>query len=171
MLLLLLKDDKITIERNGNGEDITVKIKSKSVKIEGELELNNGVAINNFVSELNNELQNGDEVTVPTSQAVKNYIEELLRKPDKLIEEDLGDGVKLEMVLIPAGTFLMGSPETEPGSNDRERPQHFVSVPAFYMSKFQVTQAQWKAIASLEGLKVEHDLEPDPSRFKMDSIE
>jgi formylglycine-generating enzyme required for sulfatase activity/tRNA A-37 threonylcarbamoyl transferase component Bud32 len=60
--------------------------------------------------------------------------------------EDLGGGVKLEMVEIPAGTFMMGSPESEAESKDNERPQHEVSVAGFYMGKYQVTQLQWSAI-------------------------
>jgi len=60
--------------------------------------------------------------------------------------EDLGNGVILEMVYIPGGTFLMGSPETEEGSSNDERPQHTVMVTPFFMSKFPVTQAQWEAV-------------------------
>lgn len=54
------------------------------------------------------------------------------------------NGVPLEMVLIPRGTFLMGSPEGE-GYNS-EHPQHQVTVPAFYLGKYEVTQAQWQAL-------------------------
>jgi formylglycine-generating enzyme required for sulfatase activity/tRNA A-37 threonylcarbamoyl transferase component Bud32 len=60
--------------------------------------------------------------------------------------QNLGGGVKLQMVSIPAGTFLMGAPELEEGSSDYQRPQHRVSVPAFYMGKYPVTQAQYAAV-------------------------
>ncbi|ALF55774.1 sulfatase-modifying factor protein [Nostoc piscinale CENA21] len=78
--------------------------------------------------------------------------------------EDLGNGVVLEMVSIPGGKFLMGSPESEEGRYDSESPQHNVTVPPFFMGKFPVTQRQWQAVAALD--KVNIDLNPDPSRFK-----
>ena len=76
------------------------------------------------------------------------------------------DGIPLEMVLIPDGTFTMGAPEKEEGSDSRERPQHNVTISAFLMGRYPITQAQWKAIASLTDLKVNEDLDPDPSYFK-----
>jgi formylglycine-generating enzyme required for sulfatase activity/tRNA A-37 threonylcarbamoyl transferase component Bud32 len=60
--------------------------------------------------------------------------------------EDLGNGVKLEMVEIPAGTFYMGSPENEEGRDDSESPQHQVTVPSFFVGKYPLTQAQYQAI-------------------------
>jgi formylglycine-generating enzyme required for sulfatase activity/uncharacterized caspase-like protein len=78
--------------------------------------------------------------------------------------EDLGNGVALDMVSIPGGKFLMGSPESEEGRYDSESPQHTVTVPPFFMGKFPVTQAQWKAVAGFDKVKI--DLEPDPSNFK-----
>jgi formylglycine-generating enzyme required for sulfatase activity len=60
--------------------------------------------------------------------------------------QNLGGGVKLQMVSIPAGTFLMGAPELEEGSSDYQRPQHRASVSAFYMGKYPVTQAQYEAV-------------------------
>ncbi|MGK7918182.1 MAG: SUMF1/EgtB/PvdO family nonheme iron enzyme [Prochloraceae cyanobacterium] len=87
--------------------------------------------------------------------------------------EDLGNGIALEMVAIPGGTFIMGSPRlllvsSEKGSYDDERPQHKVTVPPFFMSKFPVTQAQWRAVANLP--KVDRNLKPDPSYFKGDRL-
>ncbi len=82
--------------------------------------------------------------------------------------EDLGSGVILEMVSIPGGTFLMGSPNTEEERSDSEGPQHYVTVPPFYMGKFTVTQAQWKAVAALP--QVNLTLNPDPSRFKGNNL-
>ncbi|AOW98270.1 hypothetical protein BJP34_01395 [Moorena producens PAL-8-15-08-1] len=78
--------------------------------------------------------------------------------------EDLGNGVDLAMVSIPEGSFSMGSPETEKDSFDKERPQHLVSIQPFFLGKYQVTQAQWRAVAKLP--KVKRDLDPDPSEFK-----
>lgn len=54
------------------------------------------------------------------------------------------NGVELEMVLVPGGTFKMGSPKDIGG--DSERPQHDVIVPSFYIGKYQITQAQWQAV-------------------------
>ncbi|OLP15443.1 hypothetical protein BST81_26285 [Leptolyngbya sp. 'hensonii'] len=78
--------------------------------------------------------------------------------------EDLGQGVVLDMVLIPGGSFLMGSPEDEPERNQAEGPQHPVTVPTFFMGRTPVTQAQWKVVAALRPAK--RDLDPDPSEFK-----
>lgn len=58
--------------------------------------------------------------------------------------EDLGNGVILEMVSIPGGTFMMGSPNNQGKAN--ERPQHQVTVPGFFMGKYEITQAQYQAI-------------------------
>jgi formylglycine-generating enzyme required for sulfatase activity len=69
--------------------------------------------------------------------------------------ENLGNGVTLEMVKIPGGRFLMGSPETEAQRSDNESPQHYVDVPEFWMGKYVVTQEQWQVIMGNE-----------PSRFK-----
>jgi len=52
----------------------------------------------------------------------------------------------IEMVSIPAGTFTMGSPSTESGSYDRERPQHSVTLSSFKMGKYEVTQEQYEAV-------------------------
>ena len=48
-----------------------------------------------------------------------------------------------EMVGIPAGKFLMGSPKNELGRFDSEGPQHVVSIKAFALGKFDITTAQF----------------------------
>ena len=75
--------------------------------------------------------------------------------------EDLGNGVILEMVAIPGGTFKMGSPENEKGRSQHESPQHQVTVPPFFMGKYPVTQQQWRVVAALPKVKI--DLKSDPS--------
>ncbi len=59
--------------------------------------------------------------------------------------EDLGDGVKLEMIAVSGGRFQMGSPSNESGRNDDEM-QHWVRVSDFWIGRYEVTQAQWKAV-------------------------
>jgi eukaryotic-like serine/threonine-protein kinase len=60
--------------------------------------------------------------------------------------EDLGNGIDLDMVAIPAGEFVMGSPSDELERGDSEGPQHTVTVPAFFMGRFAVTQAQYQRL-------------------------
>ena len=89
------------------------------------------------------------------------------RKTGKYYIEDLGNGIQLEMIMIPGGTFMMGSPETEEGSTDDERPQHPVTIKGFCLGKYQVTQAQWKAVAAFP--QVNRELKPNPSYFTGDN--
>ncbi|MEH2124725.1 MAG: SUMF1/EgtB/PvdO family nonheme iron enzyme [Nostoc sp.] len=64
----------------------------------------------------------------------------------KYFIEDLGNGINLEMVQIPGGTFMMGSPEKEAGRDKDESPQHQIKVPGFFMGKYEITQAQYQTI-------------------------
>ncbi|MCT7981054.1 bifunctional serine/threonine-protein kinase/formylglycine-generating enzyme family protein [Laspinema olomoucense] len=73
-------------------------------------------------------------------------------------------GLNLEMVVIPAGAFLMGSPENEAERDSDESPQHRVTLPEFLMSRTAITQAQWRIVAQLP--QVMRSLEPDPAHFK-----
>jgi formylglycine-generating enzyme required for sulfatase activity len=88
------------------------------------------------------------------------------RRQAQYFIEDLGDATKLEMVIIPGGSFSMGSLAEELGHNNDESPQHLVTVQSFAMSKYPITQSQWRAIAALPQLR--HALDPDPSDFKGD---
>jgi formylglycine-generating enzyme required for sulfatase activity len=67
--------------------------------------------------------------------------------PPKDLTLDLGGGVKLELVLIPAGEFLMGSPNSDKDAEDNEKPQHRVRITKpFYLGKYPVTLEQWIAV-------------------------
>ncbi|NEP57472.1 MAG: SUMF1/EgtB/PvdO family nonheme iron enzyme [Symploca sp. SIO2G7] len=101
-----------------------------------------------------------DVVTVNT----KGQEMERIRRKARYFIEDLGQGVSLEMVVIPAGSCQMGSPDTEKDRYDSESPWHRLTVAPFCMSKYQVTQAQWQAVAALP--QVNQELNPNPSQFK-----
>ncbi len=60
--------------------------------------------------------------------------------------EQIAEDLMLEMVYVPSGDFVMGAPEKEEGSYADERPQHLVTVPAFLMGKYPITQAQYEAV-------------------------
>jgi formylglycine-generating enzyme required for sulfatase activity len=81
---------------------------------------------------------------------------------------DLGQGVTLDMVLIPGGIFLRGSPEQELGRAMEEGPQQEVIIPVFWMGKYPITQAQWKAVAAMG--KIAQDLNPNPSYQQGDHL-
>ncbi len=55
-----------------------------------------------------------------------------------------GGTAQIEMIRIPGGTFQMGS--TSQWAYSDEQPVHTVTVSAFYMSKYEVTQAQYQAV-------------------------
>ena len=88
------------------------------------------------------------------------------RETVRFFVEVLGENLDLQMAQIPAGKFLMGSPEAELERRSSEGPQHEVSVALFYMGVYPVTQAQWRFVAGLT--QVERELAPDPARFKGD---
>lgn len=87
-------------------------------------------------------------------------------------------GVGLDMIAIPGGRFMMGSPKAEAGKNwyqvwdqtldglDIEGPQHLVNIPDFWMGQYLVTQSQWRTVAALP--VVDRELDPNPADFKGD---
>jgi formylglycine-generating enzyme required for sulfatase activity len=81
--------------------------------------------------------------------------------------EPLGNCLSLKMVVIPGGNFMMGSPENELERFDDEGPRHEVRLGKFLMSKYPVTQSQWRFVARLD--PVEREIETEPSKFKGDT--
>ncbi|MEM7455459.1 MAG: formylglycine-generating enzyme family protein [Planctomycetota bacterium] len=61
-----------------------------------------------------------------------------------------GTDVTFEMVPVPSGTFMMGSPETEEGRNEDEGPQRSVAVEPFWIGKHEVTWACYKTYMKLD---------------------
>ncbi|GCA92694.1 SUMF1/EgtB/PvdO family nonheme iron enzyme [Microcystis aeruginosa] len=98
-------------------------------------------------------------------------------KQSQYFSEDLGNGITLEMLAIPGGTFLMGTEDEEIErlvkkfgweGYRKEKPQHRVTVSSFYMGRYPITQSQWQAIAATA--KIDIDLETNPSNFKGDEL-
>jgi formylglycine-generating enzyme required for sulfatase activity len=71
----------------------------------------------------------------------------------------LAEGVEMAFRFVPPGTFLMGSPPTEPERDDDET-QHLVTLTkGYWLGDFAVTQAQWRAVMG-----------SNPSQFKGDTL-
>ena len=83
-----------------------------------------------------------------SAETAKSAQMELAKSLGKPMEAkiDLGKGVKLEMVLIPAGKFMMGSPGAEVGRRENETQHEVTLTKPFYMGKYEVTQEQWQVI-------------------------
>jgi formylglycine-generating enzyme required for sulfatase activity len=85
-------------------------------------------------------------LTIPTAIAMAGGKS---AKPAPTQTLELGAGVTLDMVLIPAGTFTMGSPDTEPKTDEHRgnEPLRKVTISRpFYMSRYEITQAQYERV-------------------------
>lgn len=125
----------------------------------------------------------GYEFDVITSDE-RGKVMETRKEQARYFVEELNGGATLEMVEIPGGMFSMGitideieqvrkqhgrGMEKEIRERLLERlrwetPQHTVKLSAFHLSKHEITQAQWRAVAGLPKVKIE--LMSDPSQFK-----
>ena len=76
--------------------------------------------------------------------------------PPQAITETV-KGVPIEMNLVEGGTFLMGGQDNE--VQEDENPAHNVTLNTFYIGKYPVTQAQWRAV-----------MNTNPSYFKGDNL-
>jgi formylglycine-generating enzyme required for sulfatase activity len=85
--------------------------------------------------------------------------------------EPLRQSLDLQLVEIPAGSFLMGSPASEEGHQADEGPQHEVKLESFFLGRTPITQAQWREVAQWQegpGERWGEWLNPTPSRFPDD---
>jgi hypothetical protein len=82
--------------------------------------------------------------------------------------EPLVDEIGLEMVAIPGGKFIMGSPDSEHDRYEDESPQHPVTIQPFFMGKYPITEAQWQAISNT--LPVERELDLNSYGFEEDNL-
>ncbi|MGK7938973.1 MAG: SUMF1/EgtB/PvdO family nonheme iron enzyme [Crocosphaera sp.] len=80
------------------------------------------------------------------------------KRENKYFTIKLGQDINLDMVVIPGGTFYMGTSQKEGGDRQQEQPQHQVTLTSFCLGKYPITQAQWKQVMG-----------DNPSYFKGDN--
>ncbi|MBF0357808.1 MAG: formylglycine-generating enzyme family protein [Magnetococcales bacterium] len=95
------------------------------------------------------------------SQSIKKTVQTvllslLLASAGYAAPKEHSNSIDMDFVLIPAGSFLMGSDGKVVDSRKDETPQHYVALKkAFYLGKYEVTQKQWNRVMG-----------KNPSKFK-----
>ena len=86
----------------------------------------------------------GVEPTVVSAAATP--AEENLTPAQLSVDQPVENRLGMVLVPIPAGTFLMGSSESEAGRDENEQPQEVHLTKSFYLGRTEVTQGQWEAV-------------------------
>ena len=109
----------------------------------------------NLTSKISEKLENLQIQQLETV-TVNNKGEEIARNQFSVFFREIviAGSIKLSLVVIPKGEYMMGE----------EDEQKLVKVEEFWMSQYQITQEQWKAVANLE--KIETELKGSPSNWK-----
>ena len=84
-----------------------------------------------------------------------------------------GTEVKFDMVAVPGGTFLMGSPASEKGRNADEGPQHPVTVRPFWIGKCEVTWDEYDPYAKANPGNKQEQLDAEKKKIpqkEMDAL-
>lgn len=90
-------------------------------------------------------------------------------------EFEIAVGVKMKFCWIPAGKATLGSPQEERILNDLYEDEHSYTTKGFWLGKYQVTQAEWKAVmgdnpSEFDGKKDNNAKGMDTSQFPVESV-
>jgi len=99
-------------------------------------------------------------------QSGEAYIFSEQLKPISKESQPITGKLCIDLVKIPGGNFLMGAPAREAEHEAEEEPQHQVTISEFWMGRYPITQAQWRAVAALP--QINCHLEPNGFHFQGD---
>jgi len=94
----------------------------------------------------------GEEVIVSTGARAEIRVRLIplpppVPPPPVPVPREITNSIGMKLVLIPAGEFLMGSPDSDKEARDDEKPQHRVRITRpFYLGVTEVTQGQYRAV-------------------------
>ncbi len=105
------------------------------------------IALKKFEKELANttnpnETESESKISTPVKG--KKHSRTLGKAPNMVVA--LSDTVEMELILVPAGSFLMGSPPDEEGRKENENQVKVQITKPFYLGKTEVTYAQYHTI-------------------------
>lgn len=86
------------------------------------------------------------------------------------VETIPGANVTFEMVPIPGGQFLMGSPAGEKNRSEDEGPQHEVAIRPFWMGKTEVTWDEFDKFAFPSGISRKPETRKEPRQAGFDAV-
>ena len=109
------------------------------------------------VEEADTEEQDLDKAFPANAEGIKNYTETIP-----------GSEVKIRMVAIPGGSFLMGSPESEPYRRPDEGPVHRVKLSPFWMERTEVSWREFEVYLMQRGSRGRS--RDNPSSEKPDAV-
>ena len=90
----------------------------------------------------------GDPATPPPAKSPAH--------PDKEAKQEITNSIGIKLVLIRAGNFRMGSPESDKDARDGESPQHRVRITKpFYLGKFEVTRGDFRKFGTATKYKTD----------------
>ena len=104
-----------------------------------------GPSFANVEAVASNPAETDDPVATPLPDAAT--VKQTLTPAQLAVGDPIENSIGMVLVPIPAGEFLMGSPETEPGRQDNSELQHQVTLTKpFLLGVHEVTQGQWQAV-------------------------
>jgi formylglycine-generating enzyme required for sulfatase activity/uncharacterized protein YjbI with pentapeptide repeats len=159
------------LQERGYANDLVADIGSNEtelVELESQETGNNTISIDDLPVEMRNALFER-EFEIVNVDSSGNIITPSQIGKVWVFREPLGKQVDLELVAIPGGKFMMGSPDDEIDRDLSESPQHEVTIQPFFMGRYPITQAQWRFVADLQWESI-RELDPDPAYFKGDNL-
>ena len=110
----------------------------------------------------------------PDGKSPKPMVVAPVPKPGETREVEIAPGVKMTFCWIPPGTATLGSPESEKARANNEAEHEYTSK-GFWMGKYEVTQAEWKAVMGdnpsiFNGKKANEAKGMDTSRFPVEGV-
>jgi sulfatase modifying factor 1 len=96
--------------------------------------------------------------------------EEVPKTYTETVTSKRGESISFEMVGVPGGTFVMGSPKDQVGSEDNERPPHKVHVAPFYLCATETTLELFQAYYEETMDAAKSDASANGNRDNLDAI-
>jgi serine/threonine-protein kinase len=107
------------------------------------------------------------ELNPPAARAEPPSVAVAAAAPDREITNSIG----MKLVRIPAGTFLMGSPEYDTDATDDEKPRHEVKITQdFYLGKYEVTRGQFRRFVEAAGYRTEAEQPNEGGTWKINQF-
>ena len=125
---------------------IKVEFEENYVNVKGELALVGKISISSNIDSVYEEIMQEVKKRIIVVVIRDDLLKAMILNKEVEEKAELGKGINLEMVLIPAGKFIMGSPVSEKNHRKEETEHEVTLTKPYYMGKYEVTQEQWQEV-------------------------